>query len=844
MKTISLRKKVSAVAVASLGFGLLSVVPAQAALGAGDMTQNVVTLRTDDINYPVDPANPGSLTVPAITINEGTANDLDPAAIKITYQATSTSTAVNIGKALASAGAGAAASVSLTGNVVFKITPAASGVISAAAPETGGHTLLASASNGAVNAKAQLLVGRGAPAGIYTVYLDLTGASTGTTFTSDKSLAITVTSAPSTISIVGTGTTNSNTVIGGDTTSNYTVSVKDTSGRASYLLSTESISLSENGTGLSVTAPVLGVITNGELSATQGTASTTVTLTTASLSSGTYTLTATPSGMSGVSAATGTLVYNTTTARVAAASIVLTSPTTQLSGNASAIATLPVASTPSATQGTAEKDVYSNLSNTTFKFRIKAAANATGFVQYEVVSSGVTSTPAAGNYIAELTADATASYADVTVSASSITTNGYIQVVAWEDATDGGGGGEDLNPKVKVTYKVPVVSKVSYTNPDAAAIAVKTGSTTTLVANAKDQYGNAMANQTVYFNVASSGRTTAAEFPRVTDAAGNASLSLTDASTSTTALADTIKVDTTAGSDGSGDLIDSIDFAYASDISATSMTAVSYVNNSGTYSGTLLADGTTEVTIDATNTSATYTDQFYMAVTLKNAANGNVQGLPVVFTVSGGTIAAETDTTAGAVTVGTLGVTTVTVYTDSNGVARAAVQVTKVGAVTVTATNGTLSKSAAVQALPGANTTARYIANSITSGLVTATVTDGYGNGVPGVSVTLVATGGTFQTGSNTVTATTDAAGKATASLSAGAGISVKASIATGSTQKADLAETPVDNWLKGVADATATATVATATSAIETQLAALNAKIIALNALIAKIMKRLNIKR
>jgi len=844
MSTKTIYKRIALVAVASLGAGLLSVAPASAALADSDMTQNIVTVRTDDATYPVDPAVAGSLAVPTITINEGTANDTNAAAFKITYKATSTGTETTITKALASAGAGTAATVALTGNVLFKITPATSGVISAGAVNaTAGQTIISSASNGAANAKIQLLVGRGALPGIYTVYMDKTG-STGSTFASDKSLSITVTGAPTSVSVIGTGTTNTNTVISGDTTSSFVVSTKDAAGRSTYLLAGESIALTENGTGLAVTTPALPYLTSAELSSTQATMSSTVVLTTTSLTSGTYTLTATPS-MAGVAAATGSLIYSTTTARIAAASVVLTVPTTQLSGSATAVATLPTASTVTTAAADSEKNVYSNLSNTSFTFRIKAAANAVGFVQYTVANSGVTTVPAAGTYIATLTADATASYADVTITGSNITTNGTISVEVWEDANAGVEGSEDFNPKVTVTYKVPVLAKASFTNPNADDIAVKTGSTVNLEATATDQYKNVLSNQTLYFSVAASGRSTAAEYPKVTNASGIASLSLTDTSTSTTALADTIKVDTTAGAgDTGGDLTDSLGLAYAADISAATMTASSFINASGTYNGTLKADGTTEVTIDATNTSSTYTDQFYMAVTLKNAALANLKGLPVVFTVTGGAIAAETDTTAGAITVGTLGVTTVTVYTDSNGVARAAVQVTNVGAVKVTATSGTLTQSATVTAIAGANTTARTITATIVGSLVSATVKDGYGNGVPGVAVSLSASGGTFQTGSNTVSATTDSKGVATASLSPGGAVSVKATVTTGSTQIADAAATPVNNWTAGVASATATATsVATADNtslaALTTLINSLIAKINALNKLVIKIQKK-----
>jgi ApbE superfamily uncharacterized protein (UPF0280 family) len=94
------------------------------------------------------------------------------------------------------------------------------------------------------------------------------------------------------------------------------------------------------------------------------------------------------------------------------------------------------------------------------------------------------------------------------------------------------------------------------------------------------------------------------------------------------------------------------------------------------------------------------------------------------------------------------------------------------------------------------------------------------------------------------VSATTDSKGVATASLSPGGAVSVKATVTTGSTQIADAAATPVNNWTAGVASATATATsVATADNtslaALTTLINSLIAKINALNKLVIKIQKK-----
>ena len=829
MKTILLRKKVAAIAVASLGFGVLtSVSPASAAVTGA---QNAFVVRSDDATYASQPGDSNTTTA-AITVTEGGAAGANGDFLRVTYKATSTSTAIKLTTANIANGTATA----LTGGVTLTMTAATSGGISYTA-----STEAVASTSGAAGTIV-LKVGRAAVPGIYTLMYDAANTFATAADADNFSKSITVTGAPSSISVVGTGTTNTNTVIAGDGTSSYTVSLKDSAGNATYLLSTERLNLTENGTGLSVTTPGLAVITNAELGSTQATMSTTATLTTASLAAGTYTLTVTPVGLAAsVVAATGSLVYTSAALRAAAASIILTAPTTQVSGAADSVATLPVASAVSSTQGTAEKEVFSNTTNSSFTFRIKAAAAATGFVQYKISSTGVTTSPAAGNYTAALTVDATASYADITVTTSSIALDGNFTVEAYEDGeATNGGTGSDYEPKAKVTYKTPVFAGVKFSNPDAAEIAVKIAATTTLQAKATDQYGNAMANTTLYFDIA--GRATTAVFSRITDAAGLASVPFADVSTSTTSLTDTVRVDDTSGGQSSGTKIDTITLVYATDISATAITSVGYIDASGTYSGTLKADGTTSVTIDAVLAQTAVSDQFYIAATLKNAAGSVVRGLPVVFTVTGGIIAAEADTTAATITAGVDAVTTVTVYTDSNGIARAAVAATKVGSVKVTATSGTLTTSQSVTAISGGNGTGRTLAVSIVGDLVRATVVDGFGNGVGAVSVTLVATGGAFLTGSNTVSVTTDASGLGTASLQPGTGVTVKATMNT--DQEDSLATAGVDNWVAGNATATTVATTVIApTSAIVAMIDALNAKIVALNALIAKIMRKLGVK-
>ena len=125
MKTISL-KKVSAVAVASLGFGLMSVVPAQATVGAATitaLTSNTGNTGTVALPIPSGTAWTGTLklTTDGATVNAD-ANTFTytvtagPASLDITSSCTFTSTSANVG-----------ANVTVTNTVTNAMAVAATG---------------------------------------------------------------------------------------------------------------------------------------------------------------------------------------------------------------------------------------------------------------------------------------------------------------------------------------------------------------------------------------------------------------------------------------------------------------------------------------------------------------------------------------------------------------------------------------------------------------------------------------------------------------------------------------------------------------------------------------------
>ncbi len=154
----------------------------------------------------------------------------------------------------------------------------------------------------------------------------------------------------------------------------------------------------------------------------------------------------------------------------------------------------------------------------------------------------------------------------------------------------------------------------------------------------------------------------------------------------------------------------------------------------------LVADPTTLAVGNSSTLTATVTDQYGNAV---------ADGTAVSFTTDLGTLGSATLNTSAGQVVNTLGSTTP-------------------GVATVTATVGSLNATAQVTFTPGAPftvslslTPAIIYANGISQSVAVATVTDQYGNPVPGVSVSFFAGVGTFIPAAGT----TNSAGQVTVNL-------------------------------------------------------------------------------
>jgi hypothetical protein len=291
------------------------------------------------------------------------------------------------------------------------------------------------------------------------------------------------------------------------------------------------------------------------------------------------------------------------------------------------------------------------------------------------------------------------------------------------------------NAAAAATYVYVNPTQTAATDDYRAGVATANKVTATVL----DQFGNAMASVAVAGAIV--GRNAATVIPALlTDANGQVTYTLTDVYTGTLLLTDAITL--TSGT-GSG----TVTINYAAYLPTATITMTTPDSAAATASGIA---GATTSDINAADGAQKTTAA--VSVVLKDAS-GTVQpaGIPVVFTITGNTGAAVTSTK-------------VTAYTTSLGVASTTVYSTLNGNATVTATSGALTASGVVyfkqaDAVDGVQAEARTITATATGNVVTAIVTDRFGNPIKGINVVASRAGtGTFN-GTSSITGVTDKTG-------------------------------------------------------------------------------------
>ena len=247
-----------------------------------------------------------------------------------------------------------------------------------------------------------------------------------------------------------------------------------------------------------------------------------------------------------------------------------------------------------------------------------------------------------------------------------------------------------------------------------------TGATNAITATVYNQFGVEMVGQSVTVTVAGRNSARASE-TLITNADGRVTASIVD--TGTTGVSDVVTF--AAGNDTSTSTITYGTYTVATVLLTTPNTTSTGVDEYPTDPEDIKAGDGAEATL------------LTVTATVKDAAGLVMSGIPVTFTIAG-TGAAITSTTS------------VARYTSSTGTATASVYGWLAGTYTVTATAGGISDTAPVIFAQETPTEARTISATVSGNSITATVKDRFGNTVEGAPVKVVRTAGTGYFGSAT----------------------------------------------------------------------------------------------
>ena len=364
---------------------------------------------------------------------------------------------------------------------------------------------------------------------------------------------------------------------------------------------------------------------------------------------------------------------------------------------------------------------------TTLSLRAYAAAGEYTAVQINDTSGGLTAR-AGTTWSVPVTSGSSTGYGSLSLATTGISAGSTVTVNLSSSSA--------ATHSVAFTAAASAINAASTLTPAASSLVVGGGVTLTLTA--VDQFGLPVVGAAVSWSRAGRNVTTVSS-ANVTDANGIATYTYTDTSTSTTSLTDTVSA--VASFNGASNTeTATVTFGTANAVGSLTVTA-----------SPTLTSGSATSAIDtsylgADNTTAT------VSVTVKDANGSLLAGVPVTWTTSN----------AKSGILSALGINYATTYSNSSGVATSYVYGwTAPGATTVTATAGAKTATTIVNFVNAASD-ARTISASADGGLVSAKVTDRYGNVVKSATVTWAVTGGAyFGNGTTGTTGTTDATGVA-----------------------------------------------------------------------------------
>ena len=425
-------------------------------------------------------------------------------------------------------------------------------------------------------------------------------------------------------------------------------------------------------------------------------------------------------------------VTGATTATLGTASVTYKNP-----GAASATGVISLASTSTANKGgygtVAGGAIAVDPSLTSHSWSYTVAAGAAGVARVFglLVNDTGLGIIGGGTYVVPVTVAADKTSADFSIAGGWISGIGYtVTPVA--------------NVTAATALAVTATSNTAYTatvSLPAAAVTSATGGSTTFTTTVTNVYGVGQSN--VIVQVAQSGRNAKTTVTNLlTNSSGQVTYTVTDSSTSTTNLTDTVTFTPTGGTANN---------AAAGTINYVANLVIGTVTVTGGSTADTAAwpaVGSSSYAIN-TGTSGAAGSTVTFTATVKDANGNIISGVPVTWTVDKATSGITKSATADASVCYTNGVgtCTTTVYAWEAP-----------SKVTVTATAGGKSGSGYANFVNAA-ADARVVSATAVGNVVTAKVVDRYGNPVAAVNLTASTTAGYFGTGANTALGATGANG-------------------------------------------------------------------------------------
>jgi hypothetical protein len=792
-------KRIALVAVAALTGGLLSVVATPAANAEAPNAKVFSAITAGSTTSTFQVARVGQTFTQYVNVSTGSAN----------WSVASSSVALRVNALWTAVPAGDTLNALSTASGYY-ISPTLTGIANATlfTGSTNGGLVGSTAASGATPAFATLtassagiVVGSLTKQNVATISFtplaggtystlvwsdDLTSGTAGVFDAADVSRTFTVVAgtAPTAVTITAVATSVAGLAVGSSTYSNaegagYIIKLTDSAGR---------VTIPGVGEALTVAASN-GTVSDASLTTADFNTAGQAFVQVYGGAKGLTTLTVTPAGgISAIGAVTNSTVTFGTAPSVGGSKLYVANETGVALGAGSALTTL------SGAGNTATFAVGTALS-----MRAYATAGEYTSVQITDTNGGLTARTGT-TWSVPVTSGSSTGYGAFSVATTGISAGSSVVVTLSSAATA-------TSHSVTFTAAAAAIDAASTLTPAASSLVQGGGVTLTLTA--VDQFGSPVVGAAVSWSRAGRNATTVSS-ANTTDANGIATYTYVDASTSTTSLTDTVSA--VASFNGASNTeTATVTFGTANTVGSLTVTA-----------SPTLTSGSATSAIDTSYLSADGTTAT-VSVTVKNADGSLLAGVPVTWSTSN----------AKSGILSALGINYATTYSNSSGVATSYVYGwTAPGATTVTATAGGKTATTIVNFVNAA-TDARAIAVKAEGGLVTATVTDRYGNAVKSVTVTWAVTGGAyFGNGTTGTTGTTDKAGVAqivvngsgtvTASLdtatytqaaSAAGKVGtyttegVGASLSAAGISTADVSVTGVDSGAQTAADAAAEAT-------------------------------------